>query len=76
MCLAIPAQLVERLNDEEGVAAWSEVRRPVRLELVPDAKVGDWVLVHTGYAIEVLSPEEAARSIALFEEMATDGADK
>ena len=72
MCLAIPARLVERLSGDEGVVAWSEVRRPVRLELVPEVKVGDWVLVHTGYVLEVLDPAEAARSIALFAEMDAD----
>ena len=69
MCLAIPAQLVERINDRESVVAWSDMQMTVCTELVPDVKEGDWVLVHTGYIIEVIDPQEAAESIALFREI-------
>jgi len=69
MCLAIPAQLIEILNEREGIAAWSEISRKVALDLVPGVKQGDWILVHTGYAIQVLDPEQARESLTLFQEM-------
>ncbi len=72
MCLAIPAQLVKRLNEREGVVAWSDVSKTVALELAPEVKVGDWVLVHAGYVIQVLDPKEAAASLSLFEELLDD----
>jgi hydrogenase expression/formation protein HypC len=73
MCLAIPVKLIKRINDREGVVAWSDVRMQVGLELVPEAVEGDWVLVHTGYAIQVMDPEEAKESLAIFSEVLEHG---
>ncbi len=69
MCLAIPAQLVEIGEENLGVASWSGLTKEVALDLTPDAGVGDWVLVHAGYVIQVIDPEEAKRSLELFREM-------
>jgi hydrogenase expression/formation protein HypC len=69
MCLAIPARLVE--VDETGVAKAevSGVRREVSTALLPEANVGDWVLVHVGFALHTIDEEEAARTLALLEEV-------
>jgi hydrogenase expression/formation protein HypC len=69
MCLAIPALLVE--IGEEGVATAevSGVRREVSTALVPEAAVGDWVLVHVGFALHTIDEGEAARTLALLEEI-------
>jgi hydrogenase expression/formation protein HypC len=64
MCLAIPAKL-ESLEGHRGVAALDGHRTEVILSLVPEAAVGDWVLVHAGYAIAVLDPEEAKETYDL-----------
>ena len=72
MCLAIPAQLVEIREADTGVVDVSGVRKRVSLALVPEAAVGDYVIVHAGYAISRLDPEEAANTLALFAAM--DGA--
>jgi len=69
MCLAIPAEVVEVYNSREGLVSWSGIRKRVGIELVPGLKPGDWVLVHAGYVIETIEPEEAAASLALFAEM-------
>jgi len=68
MCLAVPA-LVVSIDGNEGEVEMAGVRRRVGLQLVPEARVGDYVLVHTGFAINVLDPSEAAESLKLFREL-------
>lgn len=68
MCLAIPAQITEI----EGVRAKVTLEgntRAADLSLVEGAAVGDWVLLHAGFAIERLDPEEAAETLKLFSQM-------
>jgi hydrogenase expression/formation protein HypC len=67
MCLAIPMELVER-DRLEGVAELSGVRRRIGLMLCPEARVGDHVLVHAGYAIGTIDAEEARKTVELIEE--------
>ena len=69
MCLAIPARVVERLQADEALIDAGGVEKRVSLALVPEAAVGDYVIVHAGYAISCLDPEEALRTLALFVEM-------
>ncbi|MBM3155667.1 MAG: HypC/HybG/HupF family hydrogenase formation chaperone [Chloroflexi bacterium] len=69
MCLAIPA----RVKSIQGVEAEVEiggVSRKASIMLTPEAKVGDYVLLHTGYAINVIDEEEAEETLKLFEEIA------
>jgi len=68
MCLAIPAQ-VERIDGAKGTVALDGNRAEVLLSLVPEAKVGDWVLVHAGFAITKLDPQEARQTYDLLVEM-------
>ncbi len=69
MCLALPARLVEKLEGDQGLVDLGGVKKPVSLALVPEAVVGDYVIVHVGFAIGLIDPEEAARTLALFAEM-------
>ncbi len=69
MCLAIPAQIVIMLDDMRAVVEIGGIRKEVSLELIEEAKVGDYVIVHVGYALSKLDEEEAMRTIALFTEM-------
>jgi hydrogenase expression/formation protein HypC len=69
MCLAIPALVVERLQADEAIIDAGGVEKRVSLALVSEAAVGDYVIVHAGYAISRLDPEEALRTLALFAEM-------
>ena len=69
MCLAIPALVVERLQADEAIIDAGGIEKRVSLALVPEAAVGDYVIVHAGYAISQLDPEEALRTLALFAEM-------
>ena len=68
MCLALPARVVELLPAAEGVIDLGGVRKRISLELVPDVRAGDYVIVHVGYALQKLDAAEAARTLALFAE--------
>lgn len=72
MCLAIPAKIVS-IKDKEAVIEIGGIRREASLWLTPEAKVGDYVLLHTGFAIAVLDEEEARQTLALIEEVAKAG---
>jgi len=69
MCLAIPA-LIKHIEDREAEAEIGGISRRISLWLTPEAKVGDYVLVHTGYAINILDQEEAEETLRLFAEIA------
>ncbi|MBU0602137.1 MAG: HypC/HybG/HupF family hydrogenase formation chaperone [Gammaproteobacteria bacterium] len=74
MCLAIPARLVELRDACQAVVNLGGIRKQVSIELVPDACVGDYVIVHVGHAIGMIDPEEAERTLALFGEMSAAAA--
>jgi hydrogenase expression/formation protein HypC len=69
MCLAIPA-LINKIEGTQGVADIEGVTRDISLELTPEAKVGDYVLLHTGYAISIIDQEEAEETLKLLRELA------
>ena len=66
MCLAIPVRVVEVLDDDQAVVDLDGVRKSVSLSLVDGVQVGDYVILHVGYALTRLDPEEAERTLALF----------
>ncbi len=68
MCIAAPAQIVE-INDNVAIVDFGGVKQKAKLDLVEDVEVGRYVLVHSGYAIEVLSDEEAKDSLEAWEEL-------
>ncbi len=67
MCLAIPARIIERREGDDALVDLGGVRKTISLALVPEAVVGDYVIVHVGYALSLLDPDEAARTLALFD---------
>jgi len=69
MCLAIPA-LVKSIDGKEAEVEIGGISRRASLWLTPEAKVGDYVLLHTGYAINIVDQEEAEETLRLLEEMA------
>ena len=75
MCLAIPAKVANIEGDEARVDFGEGVLREVNVTLV-DAKVGDYVLVHAGYAIQVLSEEEAMETLRLWNAILKSETDK
>ncbi len=70
MCLAVPAKIVELEGSGQGTVSYlgSEVR--ANFSLVPQARKGDWVIIHAGFAISILDEEEARETLKLFREMA------
>jgi len=68
MCLAIPMEIKE-IDGNEAVAEAGGIRKNVRLDLLEDAKLGDYILIHTGYAIEKLDPEEARETLELIKQV-------
>ena len=68
MCLAIPA-LVKSIDGQEADVEIGGVSYKTNIWLTPDVKVGDYVLLHTGYAIGVLDEEEALETIRLLKEI-------
>ena len=69
MCLAIPAQVVELRPDDNALVDLAGVKKGISLALVEGVAVGDYVIVHVGYALNKLDPEEAAKTLKLFAEM-------
>jgi len=69
MCLAVPA-LVKSTENNEADIEIGGISRRISTLLTPEVKTGDYVLVHAGYAINVLSQDEAEETLKLFEEMA------
>ncbi len=71
MCLAIPAKVVDLLPDAMGRVNIEGVEKVVSLALLDGVAVGDYVLLHVGYALSRIDPDEAARTLALLREMGT-----
>ena len=69
MCLAIPAKITSL--DEDGLATVDilGVTRSISIDLTPQAKEGDFVLVHAGFAIEVVDPEFAAETLEIVKQV-------
>mgnify|MGYP001191722688 CR=1 FL=1 len=73
MCLALPGRIVERTGESSAEVDMHGNRFAVRLDLVPEAGVGDWVLVHAGFAITKIAESDARETWALLEQAgATD----
>lgn len=66
MCLALPARVVERLENDLARVDLGGVKKEISLALVEDVAEGDYVIVHVGYALTRLDPEEAEATLALF----------
>lgn len=74
MCLAVPAQIIERTEFMATVEIGG-VTRQVSMMLLPEAVVGDYVLIHAGFAIQTIDEEEARQTLALFKELEQYAAD-
>ena len=68
MCLAIPAQ-IKSINGHQAVVEIGGVTRQASIQLTPEAKVGDYVLLHTGYAINIIDQDEAEETLKLLREL-------
>lgn len=76
MCLAIPGEVVE-INDNVATVRIGEALRKASLMLLPEgAELGDYVIVHAGFALNKLDPDEARESLRLLNELAACAADE
>ncbi|MDO9103090.1 MAG: HypC/HybG/HupF family hydrogenase formation chaperone [Candidatus Nitrotoga sp.] len=71
MCLAIPARIEQLIAEDSAIINLGGMRKEVSLALVENIAVGDYVIVHAGYALQKLDQEEAAHTLAMFAEMRT-----
>jgi hydrogenase expression/formation protein HypC len=70
MCLAVPARIAQIDASGQGTVSYMGSKVKVNLSLVPQAKRGDWVIVHAGFAISVMNAKEARETLRLFKEIA------
>ena len=68
MCLAVPLKLIE-INGKEAVGESMGMRRSVRVDFIDEPQIGDYVIVHAGFAIERLPEEQALEDIGAWEEL-------
>lgn len=69
MCLAIPLELVE-INGMDAVGQAEGIRRKIRVDFIPNPQIGDYVIVHAGFAIERMKKEQALENLAAIREVA------
>lgn len=74
MCLGIPMR-IKSIVDDTAICEMEGIRREASLMLVEDARVGDFVLIHAGFAMEKLDPAEAETTLALFRQLLADAPD-
>jgi hydrogenase expression/formation protein HypC len=76
MCLAVPAQIKAIYANGSATVDLAGVKRRISLVMTPEAQIGDYVLVHTGFAISVLDLDEAKATLRLLEELAARAAEE
>ena len=69
MCLAIPAEVTELLPDDMARVMMDGVGKIISVALIEDLEVGDFVIIHVGYALTKIDPDEAQRTLALLAEL-------
>jgi hydrogenase expression/formation protein HypC len=72
MCLGVPVKIVQ-IKGNEGVAEFKGVKKKINLELLENVKKGDYVILHAGFAIQKMEPEEALETLKLFQELSGFG---
>ena len=71
MCLAVPAKILQCTSQTSALCDMGGVEKTVDISLIPDAQVGDWVVVHVGFALNKINPEEAEKTLKLLGEIAS-----
>ena len=73
MCLAIPAEVTKLLPDGMAVVSIDGVSKEISVALIENLAVGDYVIIHVGYALTKIDPEEARRTLELLRELSVEG---
>ncbi len=72
MCIAIPGKLVEK-KGENGIVDIGGVNKEVSLTFIPEIEEGQWMIIHTGFGLNIISEEDALETLKIFEEMESYG---
>lgn len=72
MCLGVPALVVEILENERAIVDMGGVRKPISTALLDEVAMGDYVIVHVGFALSRINPEEAKETIRLMSQQAAN----
>ncbi|MBL7478413.1 HypC/HybG/HupF family hydrogenase formation chaperone [Legionella bononiensis] len=72
MCLALPAQITQILEDDRAIINLGGITKDISIALVNEISVGDYVIIHAGYALTRLDEHEAQKTLSLFAEMLKD----
>jgi len=72
MCLAVPAQILE-ITGDKAIADFGGVKREIMVSLLENVRIGDYVIVHTGFAIETLGEQEALETLKIWKELLDRG---
>jgi len=73
MCLAVPAKILERQNASQALCDLNGVKKTIDVSLTPDVVAGDWVIIHVGFALNKIDPQEAQRTLQLLAQTANLG---
>jgi hydrogenase expression/formation protein HypC len=73
MCLALPAQITQLLDDKRAMVNLGGVRKEISISLLDTVSEGDYVIIHVGYALTRLDEEEAKKTLRLFADMLEGG---
>lgn len=73
MCLAIPAEVTKLLPDAMAIVSIDGVSKEISVALIEDLAAGDYVIIHVGYALTKIDPEEARRTLELLRELSAEG---
>jgi hydrogenase expression/formation protein HypC len=69
MCLAIPVQIIQCLDNQRALVTMGGIEKEVNTSLLEHVAIGDYVILHVGYALTKLDEQEAQKTLALFEQM-------
>ncbi|MBM4402894.1 MAG: HypC/HybG/HupF family hydrogenase formation chaperone [Candidatus Cloacimonetes bacterium] len=69
MCLAIPAIVVKKTHNDMGIVCLGGVEKEISLMFTPEVRIGDWVMLHTDFAIQIITEEDARETLAIFQEI-------
>ena len=69
MCLAIPMRVVKKDNKDKAIVESNGLRRDINISLLKNVKIGNYVIVHAGFAIEKLDQKRAKETLSLFRQM-------
>lgn len=73
MCLAIPAEVTKILPDDMAIVSIDGVSKEISVALIEDLAVGDYIIMHVGYALTKIDPVEARRTLELLRELSGEG---